>query len=602
MFKNFFHQITVTVFAVGLTTIQSPAYQGARLTSESLNQVQNPHVYLLKDLLSKPDSKFLGIDYYEDSRREAILKLAQNYLHYRQSKDPRLKLKFLADCEALSNGYCEFEKSRLAKSESLEIKPPRQAIRQIRKWLLGAELAQLENVDSRDLNAALKDISGAEKIQTLVTEVIQTPGCLSSTLVNGIAAKLEEYFPEEKYVNAAKNLYSKSVECGDDSASLKAAYRLSILNIWQNQCEMAKMLLPSVEVAFTDYQSRAKYWRNYCEKLQPSEGRIARQEIIMPTESLINFQNIFTNGDKVKTNISKGDELELKVMNRSMIEFGSNRTIEAIEALIVLNQPDRAAEIVESILGKISQTEAEFKLYLAFLMHSTKNSIAKFRVLAQLFVDDPRMIHELTLKMYFPLEYFDLAKEASQELDPFIVLSIIRQESAFNPKAMSKVGARGLMQIMVPTAKKIASVSSRRLFDPTTNIKVGVKLFLNQIQRFDGDFELALASYNAGRLKVEDWQKRYPSKDKMLFLELIPYRETREYVGMILRNYYWYQRLYGDKTKRSLAYKKPSLIEAIDKKNILAAGLKSDPSMAISDEKIDKIKDQNVKSFDAPLN
>jgi soluble lytic murein transglycosylase len=97
---------------------------------------------------------------------------------------------------------------------------------------------------------------------------------------------------------------------------------------------------------------------------------------------------------------------------------------------------------------------------------------------------------------------------------------------------------------MPTTAKKIAKIRSiRELFNPSTNIQVGSKYFSSLMRTYGGDAELALAAYNAGPHRVDQWIKRYPVKDRILFLDLIPFKETREYVAAIARNYFWYVRL-----------------------------------------------------------
>ena len=158
------------------------------------------------------------------------------------------------------------------------------------------------------------------------------------------------------------------------------------------------------------------------------------------------------------------------------------------------------------------------------------------------------MLQSSTLKMYFPLSYFEQVQARSKSIDPYLILSLIRQESAFNSRARSPVGARGLMQVMPATARSIASVSSGRLFDPQTNIQVGTKYFAHRLNQFHGDVGLTLAAYNAGATRVDRWVKRYEGADKVLFMDLIPFRETRDYVASILRNHYWYTRLYEKKT------------------------------------------------------
>jgi soluble lytic murein transglycosylase len=66
------------------------------------------------------------------------------------------------------------------------------------------------------------------------------------------------------------------------------------------------------------------------------------------------------------------------------------------------------------------------------------------------------------------------------------------------------------------------------------------------VTRYEGDVELALAAYNAGSEVVDKWARRYPVKNRLLFLDLIPYAETRNYVTLIGRNYYWYSKLYAE--------------------------------------------------------
>jgi soluble lytic murein transglycosylase len=185
------------------------------------------------------------------------------------------------------------------------------------------------------------------------------------------------------------------------------------------------------------------------------------------------------------------------------------------------------------------------------------------------------MVSTTTMKMYFPLHYFDLIKPVEDQIDPLLVLSLIRQESAFNKQARSIVGARGLMQVMPTTARMIASVRPTALFDPKTNIKVGTKYLLKRLTQYDGDVELTLAAYNAGFGRVDQWLRRYPTANKVLFLDFIPFKETREYVATILRNYYWYVKLYEakpqdtDNTKLSTAT--PKVISIISANAGLAA-------------------------------
>lgn len=151
----------------------------------------------------------------------------------------------------------------------------------------------------------------------------------------------------------------------------------------------------------------------------------------------------------------------------------------------------------------------------------------------------------------FPTPYLDqIKKEAlALNLDPTLVLSLIRQESGFNPMARSRTDALGLMQVMPKVARKIANDSkisfkeNTELFDPDLNLKIGARELQNRIKEFKGNLVLAIASYNAGSDPVQGWKKRRKNKDMIEFIEEIPFEETRSYVRLILRNQIIYKRI-----------------------------------------------------------
>ncbi|MNL27820.1 Soluble lytic murein transglycosylase precursor [compost metagenome] len=96
------------------------------------------------------------------------------------------------------------------------------------------------------------------------------------------------------------------------------------------------------------------------------------------------------------------------------------------------------------------------------------------------------------------------------------------------------------MQLIFPTARIFGVKQKNDLLSPEANIHAGSEFLAQLITQF-GSVELALAAYNAGPLKVREWQKRYPTDNMDLFVEMIPYTETREYVRLVTRNYKVYQ-------------------------------------------------------------
>jgi soluble lytic murein transglycosylase len=153
----------------------------------------------------------------------------------------------------------------------------------------------------------------------------------------------------------------------------------------------------------------------------------------------------------------------------------------------------------------------------------------------------------------FPKAYWSDLKRSSAAngLDPYLVASLIRQESEFNPNAVSRANAVGLMQLLPKTGKTVARqekmkrYTASQLYTPAVNLQLGTRYFRGMVDKFGGSFEYALAAYNAGSDRVEDWLSQGTYRDPQEFVESIPFTETREYVQAILRNASVYKQLYG---------------------------------------------------------
>ena len=153
------------------------------------------------------------------------------------------------------------------------------------------------------------------------------------------------------------------------------------------------------------------------------------------------------------------------------------------------------------------------------------------------------ILNQHYLEILFPFEYYEQIKKIDKSIDPIIILSLIRQESAFNPKAISRVGARGLMQIMPSTAKIIKKeVKGFQLKNPNLNLKIGIKYFKQLLNKYKGNLIYTLAAYNAGESRIESWKKNiFNSTDPLSIIESIPFKETRNYVKLIYRNIFFYK-------------------------------------------------------------
>lgn len=156
------------------------------------------------------------------------------------------------------------------------------------------------------------------------------------------------------------------------------------------------------------------------------------------------------------------------------------------------------------------------------------------------------------LALLYPRAYEGtvMREATAQGLDPFLVWAIMRRESAFRPEVASAANARGLMQIIPPTAVAIAKRTTapapqpEELFSPELSIRLGAWYLKALLDRFEHP-ALCAAAYNAGPTAVARWQKEKGSLPLDLFIEEIPYKETRLYVKQVVADYFIYRGLYG---------------------------------------------------------
>jgi len=156
-------------------------------------------------------------------------------------------------------------------------------------------------------------------------------------------------------------------------------------------------------------------------------------------------------------------------------------------------------------------------------------------------------------QLVFPRPYWtQIANDAQTNgLDPFLVASLIRSESAFNAGAVSRANAYGLMQLLPSTGRMMAKrvgesrFTTNELLDPTENVRLGTKDLKLSINKYNGQVEYALAAYNAGDRPVHDWIAMNDYKDIPEWVESIPYSETRDYVQGIMRNREMYHAIYS---------------------------------------------------------
>ena len=170
----------------------------------------------------------------------------------------------------------------------------------------------------------------------------------------------------------------------------------------------------------------------------------------------------------------------------------------------------------------------------------------------------------------YPFPFLETIESWAQrrQLNPLLVTGLIRQESRFEPRIVSVAGATGLMQVMPGTADWIATqidLPSYDLNNPEDNVKLGTWYLDYTHQEYSNNSLFAVASYNAGPGNVADWIDRFGFSDPDVFVEQIPFPETKGYVESVFENYWNYLRLYNPEVSRQLAEYSEDHVEVVQR-------------------------------------
>jgi soluble lytic murein transglycosylase len=245
-------------------------------------------------------------------------------------------------------------------------------------------------------------------------------------------------------------------------------------------------------------------------------------------------------GEKVTLSEPPADDLHLQkaqlLGNGGLIDF-------AVRELQAAAAADSGGNWGPAEMAQLYTETGHYNLAIETMKRSVPSYFA---------VDIPTLPREYW-EALFPRPYWTDLKRFSlaNGLDPYLVASLIRQESEFNPVAVSRANAVGLMQLLPKTGKLVAHQESLKryspsqLYTPGVNLQLGTRYFKGMVDQFGGSFEYALAAYNAGSDRVEEWMGQGKYRDQPEFVESIPFTETREYVQAIMRNAAVYRQLYG---------------------------------------------------------
>ena len=294
-----------------------------------------------------------------------------------------------------------------------------------------------------------------------------------------------------------------------------------------------------VAMAHAYYQKLSQRYRNYY------YGELARQRLgkITSTGAAVHYALLdrvppLSALDKITTDEVPSDNL--RVQKAQLLANGSLLDL-AVRELRAAADEEKGNWLASEI-ARIYEDAGRYDMAIDTLKRAAPNYFA---------VDLPNLPRSYWEGLFPKPYWYDLKRYSSaNSLDPYMVASLIRQESAFNPNAVSRANAVGLMQLLPKVGKgvarqeKLRRFNSSQLFLPGINLQLGTRYFRSMVDKF-GSFEYALAAYNAGSDRVQDWLGEGKYRDPQEFVESIPFTETREYVQNILRNANVYRQLYG---------------------------------------------------------
>lgn len=483
------------------------------------------------------EKKLTALDFKDDSKDvvEDYKKIQSEF----KSKD----LSFLAD----------FKFDRSTSTEIEEKESEKRTAKKLKKEILDRKFSEFAKITVPGALKLARSLS-AEQLKEVGADLAKDTTCYRSSLYVGLAAIAENYLPQPEYRDLAVNLYSHAYKCSNDEVTIRGAYRLGLLYVADGKCAEASPVLEKAGKSDGSkfLQSRALYWKQKCDGKNTPSFFSGESEDDLYFRYPLSFHGVYS-----KLQSGKSPKEVVESNPEPGVQFRSS-DVEYNRALIVaeLAIRDKNEELARRVLVRIANKWAghdhdvltnEQKIYLGYLLYLVDQNLDSFKLYARVLSQNPRYKSLTALKIFYPNKFSEFITASAKEhgLDPYLVMALTRQESAFNSAARSRVGARGLMQLMPATARHLVGrAKSNKLFDPQVNVEVGT-LYLAQIfKRFDGNILLGLASYNAGPQVVESWVTRYRVEDHLLFMDLMPFRETREYVASILRNYYWYKALY----------------------------------------------------------
>ncbi len=342
-----------------------------------------------------------------------------------------------------------------------------------------------------------------------------------------------------------------------DEEAFNEAFPLVVEEHWGDAIDAFEKFLE--EYPRSAHRFRARYWlavvleRKSADRARPHYEQLVRESPLTVHGLLASLALKQEPDGRFKGNLPS---LTSQDDQRTPIEAA--RLDRAVK-LLAAKADKLAALDIRSIRARDS-APGPYLLWLSSFAASAGSHLTAFSILSDLIARMDEAVYTTEgLDLVFPVVEWPVIVQQAGDIgvDPVLVLSLIKQESAFEREISSSAGASGYMQLMPFTASDVEpDVERRDLVQAETNIRIGTKYLKKLIDRYKGNFALALSGYNAGPGTTDRWiREGRAAHSFMEYVEQIPYKETRDYVGTIFRNYVWYRyRLRGERVSTTEAF------------------------------------------------
>lgn len=437
-------------------------------------------------------------------------------------------------------------------NQASEAKRHRKRVKRFR--ITENNIAQAQRFDFQVLVGSLK-VEDEYRLFELAEKSLKEVDC-PRNLSAALAVKAEEYFPNVKARSLVKELFEHARHClqPEETAYERLFLRQGLYAYYDGDKDRAKTLLESAKKATNANEKyRTLYWLGKIAADKGVKGEENTDWKELMNDYPLSFYAIEAAAALKMDPVAMITQRRVGGLKREAADDTElNRQVRWLEALYLKKKSSGVAKWASWIVrSNEDDLDVDVLHYISTLKIASGMYRSNISMLFSYFKKNPATLNEEGLRLLYPRPYYSLLQDASRgKIDTFLVMGLVRQESAFDSKATSRVKAKGLMQIIPSTARRLASQGHKKLYNEKDNAQMGVKYLVQLGNQFNGSAELVLAAYNAGPNKVDEWLKRNPEREKdvLLWNDLIPYMETRDYVVSILRNNYLYSKLYGNET------------------------------------------------------